>query len=75
MVDEITRRKQNWVEFADPKSGVNRLLVISYGEGMPPRPMLWWELLREREDWSYNTYMKNSRMFHTFPTTRSHFCR
>ena len=58
MVDEITRRKQNWVEFADPKSGVRRLLVISYSEGMPPRPMLWWELLREREDWSYNTYMK-----------------
>ena len=58
MVDEITRRKQNWVEFADPKSGVRRLLVISYSEGMPPRPMLWWELLREREDWSYNTYLK-----------------
>lgn len=58
MVDEITRRKQNWVEFTDPKSGVSRLLVISYSEGMPPRPMLWWELLREREDWSYNTYLK-----------------
>ena len=58
MTAEIERRKHNWVKFADPTSNVNRLLTVNYGEGMPPRPMLWWELLREREDWSYNTYIK-----------------
>ena len=58
MQHEIDIRKQKWIDFAEVSSSVNRLLVINYTEGMPERPMLWWENLAQREEWSYCRYMK-----------------
>lgn len=58
MEQEIAARKQKWVDFADPTSPVNRLLVVSYTKGMPERPMLWWETLKEREEWAYRRYQQ-----------------
>lgn len=58
MQNEIELRKKKWVDFADVSSPVNRILVISYEEGMPVRPMLWWEKIADREEWAYCRYMK-----------------
>lgn len=54
---EIARRKQNWVDFYDLSSPLNRLLVVEYTQDVIPQPPLWWEKLPEREEWSYRRYM------------------
>ncbi len=57
MNTEIERRKQNWVDFSDMSSPVNRLLVVEYTQDVIRRPPLWWEKLPEREEWAYRRYM------------------
>ena len=42
MNDMIEKRKQNWVEFYDMTSSVNRLIVVDYTRDFPQRPPLWW---------------------------------
>ncbi|MGI5894894.1 MAG: uroporphyrinogen decarboxylase family protein [Candidatus Merdivicinus sp.] len=58
MQQEIQARKQKWIDFADPASPVNRILVVNYSEGKPERPMLWWEKMKEREEWAYCCYQQ-----------------
>ncbi len=53
----IEKRKQNWVDFYDMNSTVNRLLVVEYTQDVIKRPLLWWENMRQREEWSYRRYM------------------
>ncbi len=57
MNDMIEKRKQNWVEFYDMTSSVNRLIVVDYTRDFPQRPPLWWEKQKEREEWAYQRYM------------------
>ncbi len=49
-MQEIQRCRQNWVDFADPKSDINRLLMVTYTQGMQEKPMLWWEKLKRIPD-------------------------
>lgn len=53
----IEKRKQNWVDFYDLCSPVNRLLVVDYTKDFPQPPPLWWEKQKEREEWAYLRYM------------------
>ena len=53
----IEKRKQNWIDFYDLKSPVNRLLVVEYTQDVLKRPPLWWEYMKEREEWAYQRYM------------------
>ena len=53
----VEKRKQNWVDFYDMTSPVNRLLVVEYTQDVIKRPPLWWENMKEREEWSYQRYM------------------
>lgn len=55
---DVAARKQLWREFLDMRSPVRRVIAISYPEGMPPRPMLWWELMPERMEWAYVRYQR-----------------
>lgn len=67
MLQETERRRERWTQFADPASPVNRMLVVSHTEGMPERPMLWWETMREREEWAYERYMRQMDDVPTIP--------
>ena len=58
MNTEINRRKKYWLDFQDLTSPVNRLLMVNCSEGMPERPMLWWEKKEERIEWAYERYMR-----------------
>lgn len=58
MNEEIKRRKQSWIDFANPKSNVTRLLTVDYSESMPARPLLWWENAGERVQWSYERFSR-----------------
>ena len=58
MQHTIELRKKKWIDFADTASPVNRLLLMSYEDGMPERPMLWWDNMRQREEWAYQRYVK-----------------
>jgi len=53
----IEQRKQNWIDFFDIKSPVSRILLTYCDENMPPCPLLWWENIKEREEWAYGKYM------------------
>lgn len=53
----IEKRKQNWIDFYDMASPVNRLLVVEYTQDVVKRPPLWWEKMEERVEWSYRRYM------------------
>ncbi len=57
-MDNIALRKQKWIDFADVSTNVNRLLVIDCTEDMPKRPMLWWENMKQREDWTFERFIK-----------------
>jgi hypothetical protein len=54
----IQRRKQNWIDFADTTSKVNRLLVVDCSENIPQRPLLWWENADARVEWAYERYQR-----------------
>lgn len=55
----IEQRKQSWLDLQDMSSPVDRVLVVSCDEvKMPERPLLWWELAKERVAWSYERYQK-----------------
>jgi len=49
----FAERKQKWIDFYDPASSVKRMYIVSCNEGMPPRPMLWWENKDQRIEWAY----------------------
>ena len=54
----MEERTGRWVQFADPSSRVNRLIVINVPEDMPPGPMPWWECMAEWTERSYMHYEK-----------------
>lgn len=53
----IEQRKKNWIDFYDMTSPINRLLVVEYTLDVVKKPLLRWELMKEREEWSYRRYM------------------
>lgn len=54
----IEQRKQNWIDFYDLHSSTDKLIVVDYPDpSVPPKPMLWWETMPEREEWSYRRYL------------------
>lgn len=55
---DIAARKQRWMDLLNMNSPVNRVLVVDCAEGMPQRPMLWWEKEAERMEWSYLRYQR-----------------
>lgn len=67
MNDIIDRRKQNWVDFYDMDSPVNRLIVVDYTKDFPQRPPLWWEKQKEREEWAYQRYMMQMENMEKLP--------
>ena len=54
----IEQRKQNWIDFYDLTSPVNRLVQVSYSGDIPPGPPLWWENVQKREEHAYKKYMR-----------------
>lgn len=73
MKDQVQQRKQRWIDFADPSTQVNRLLVANYAEGMPERPMLWWEKMKEREEWAYLRYVRQMEDLDVIPDDKVPF--
>ncbi len=57
-MDEIARRKQKWNDFQDMSSNVTRINLVFFDEGVPERPMLWWENADQRVDWAYEYYCR-----------------
>ena len=53
----IEQRKQNWINFYDVNSTVNRLLVVDLRQEWEERPRLWWENIEALEE-----YFKISRV-------------
>ena len=60
MNEKISKRKQNWVDFVDLSSDVDRLLVVECSENMPERPLLWWENKKERIQWAYERFCRQT---------------
>ena len=52
----LEARKRKWVRFCDMSSPVNRMLIASWTRGVPQRPLLWWDRMREREEWAWRQY-------------------
>ncbi len=57
-VKDINTRKQRHIDFFNPESDTDRLIIIDYSEGVPPRPLLWWEYADDRINWAYERYMR-----------------
>ena len=57
-MDSIKQRMEKWEKFADLNSDISKLCVVHCAEGMPEQPMLWWENIEHRIEWSYGCYEK-----------------
>jgi len=63
MHEIINKKKQQWVDFYDLNSSVNRLLMTYFPtEKDKPDPPLFWEYMPQREECAYQHYIK--RMEH-----------
>ena len=63
----IEKRKQNWVDFYDLNSDVNRMLLVECPWLTAEKPMLWWEKADDRVNWAYENYerqMENTAWLH-----------
>lgn len=72
MID-IERRKAIWDAFYDLATPVNRLILVNVREGMPERPMLWWECADARVEWALARYRRQLELAelvddHTIPS-------
>ena len=57
-MNRIEQRKENWMKFMDLSSDLRRMMVITCYEGVPSRPLLWWDNAEIRVEWSYQRYLK-----------------
>ncbi len=72
MID-IKKRKAIWNSFYDLATPVNRLILVNVRDGMPERPMLWWERADARVDWALARYQRQLELMelvddHTVPS-------